>query len=134
MSIHRKGAGGGSCPWRSAQILTGGAPNTGELWHSLVMTDDSIEHTTLRIRIEGAVQGVGYRDFVISNARLMGVSGWVRNRADGSVEALVSAQNDTVEKLVGLCIKGPPGARVANVELHKADAPSETGFRRRPTL
>jgi acylphosphatase len=98
------------------------------------MTDESDDITTLRLRIEGSVQGVGYRDFVIASARELAVNGWIRNRSDGTVEALVSAPNATVEKLVGLCMKGPPGARVANVELHKAEPPAETGFRRRPTL
>jgi acylphosphatase len=98
------------------------------------MADESDEITTLRLRIEGSVQGVGYREFVMSSARELAVDGWVRNRSDGTVEALVSADNAVVEKLVGLCMRGPPGARVANVELHKAEPPPEKGFRRRPTL
>jgi acylphosphatase len=98
------------------------------------MTDESNEITTLRLRIEGSVQGVGYRDFVMMSARDLGVDGWIRNRSDGTVEALVSAPNSLVEKLVGLCMRGPPGARIGNVELHKAEPPTETGFRRRPTL
>src|SRR5271167_2621738 len=98
------------------------------------MADESDEITTLRLRIEGSVQGVGYRDFVMASARELAVDGWIRNRSDGTVEVLVSAANTAVEKLVGFCMKGPPGARVANVELHKAEPPAETGFRRRPTL
>lgn len=96
------------------------------------MSDDNFTH--LRLRIEGYVQAVGYRNFVISEATRLGVSGWIRNRSDGTVEALVSGPNAAVETLVGLCMKGPPGARIGNVELHKAEPSGENGFRRRPSL
>jgi acylphosphatase len=96
------------------------------------MSEDDFTH--LRLRIEGFVQAVGYRNFVIVEANKLGVDGWVRNRADGTVEALVSGPNAAVETLVGLCMKGPPGSTVKNVELHKAEAPNERGFRRRPSL
>src|SRR5438046_2816606 len=54
------------------------------------MTDDKGEPTTLRLRIEGFVQAVGYRNFMITEATRLGLDGWVRNRSDGTVEALVS--------------------------------------------
>ena len=92
------------------------------------------ELTHLRLRIEGKVQGIGYRDYVVGEAARLGVDGWIRNRGDGTVEALVSGPNAMVELLVGLCMKGSPGATVRDVELHKAEAPAEKGFRRRPTL
>ena len=98
------------------------------------MSDDHNELTHLRLRIEGFVQAVGYRNFVISEALRLGVDGWIRNRSDGTVEVLVSGPNAAVETLVGLCMKGPPGSRVGNVELHKAEAPEEKGFRRRPSV
>jgi acylphosphatase len=98
------------------------------------MTDESDAITTLRLRIEGSVQGVGYREFVLAHARELEVDGWIRNRSDGTVEALVSAPNATAEKLIAFCIKGPPAARVANVDMHQAEPPAEKGFRRRPTL
>jgi acylphosphatase len=94
----------------------------------------SDEDTHLRLRIEGFVQAVGYRNFVIAEATRLGVDGWIRNRADGTVEALVSGPNKAVETLVGLCMKGPPGSTVRNVELHKAEPAPEKGFRRRPSL
>jgi acylphosphatase len=96
------------------------------------MSDDDFTH--LRLRIEGYVQAVGYRNFVISEATRLGVDGWIRNRSDGTVEALVSGPNASVETLVGLCMKGPPGARIGNVEMHRAEAPATKGFHRRPSL
>ncbi|HXC56263.1 MAG TPA: acylphosphatase [Rhizomicrobium sp.] len=95
------------------------------------MSDDL---THLRLRIEGFVQAVGYRNYVIGEATRLGVDGWIRNRADGTVEILVSGPNAAVETLVGLCMKGPPGANVRDVEMHKAEAPADKGFRRRPSL
>ena len=97
------------------------------------MSDES-EITTLRLRIEGFVQAVGYRNFIIDEARRLGVDGWVRNRSDGTVEALASGNTKTVEAFVAVCMRGPSGASVKNVELHKADAPSERGFHRRPSV
>jgi len=97
------------------------------------MSEDS-DLTHLRLRIEGFVQSVGYRNFVIAEATRLSLDGWVRNRGDGTVEVLVSGPNAAVEAMVGLCMKGPPGATVRNVELHKAEAPGEKGFKRRPSL
>jgi acylphosphatase len=96
------------------------------------MSDDGFTH--LRLRIEGFVQVVGYRNFVISEAARLGVDGWIRNRSDGTVEALVSGPNKNVETLIALCMKGPPGSTVHNVEMHKAEPAEERGFRRRPSL
>jgi len=96
------------------------------------MSDDDFTH--LRLRIEGFVQTVGYRNYVIGEATRLGVDGWVRNRADGTVEALVSGPNKNVETLIALCMKGPPGSTIRNVEMHKADPAEEKGFRRRPSL
>jgi acylphosphatase len=90
--------------------------------------------TSLRLRIEGAVQGVGYRAFAAGEARKLGLDGWVRNRSDGTVEALVSGETQPVEAFVAACMRGPPGAQVKNIELHKAEPPREKGFRSRPTL
>ncbi len=96
------------------------------------MSDDDFTH--LRLRIEGRVQAVGYRDYVVAEATRLGVDGWIRNRNDGTVEALVSGPNKAVETLVGLCMRGAPGAVVKDVEMHKAEAATEKGFQRRPTL
>ena len=96
------------------------------------MSDDELTH--LRLRIEGKVQGIGYRDYLVGEATRLGVDGWIRNRSDGTVEALVSGANKAVEALVGLCMRGSPGATVRDVELHKAEPATEKGFRRRPTV
>jgi acylphosphatase len=95
---------------------------------------DDKDVSALRLRIEGVVQGVGYRAFVASEARRLGLDGWVRNRSDGTVEALVSGETQKVEALIAACARGPAGARVQNVDLHKAEPPSERGFRQRSTL
>lgn len=92
------------------------------------------EITTLRLRIEGLVQGVGFRAFVADEARRLGLDGWVRNRADRTVEALVTGGTKSIEAFVAACMRGPAGARVHNVELHNAEPPVEPGFRQRPTL
>jgi acylphosphatase len=92
------------------------------------MADEEL--TSLRLKIEGFVQSVGYRHFTITEARRLGVDGWVRNCFDGTVEVLVSGPNQTVEAFVGLCMRGPSGARVTGVEIHKAEPPAEKGFRR----
>lgn len=95
---------------------------------------DETEITTLRLRIEGFVQAVGYRNFAIEEACKLGLDGWIRNRSDGTVEALASGNTKTVEAFVAICMRGPPGARVTNVDLHPADPPAERGFRRRPSV
>ena len=66
--------------------------------------------------VTGKVQGVFFRAETQRAARRFGVSGWVRNRADGSVEAVVEGVRDDVEKLVQWCHTGSPSARVARVE------------------
>ena len=94
--------------------------------------DDDLTH--LRLRIEGFVQSVGYRHFAIAEARKLARDGWVRNCADGTVEVLVSGPNKAVETFVGLCMRGPPGSRVTNVELHRAEPPQVKGFNRERSL
>jgi len=70
---------------------------------------------TLRLRITGRVQGVGYRDAMRDEALRQGTRGWVRNRRDGSVEALVQGTEAAVDALVAWARRGPPAARVAEV-------------------
>ncbi len=95
---------------------------------------DEDDLTSLRLRIEGFVQAVGYRNFAIAEATKLGLDGWIRNRSDGTVEALISGETKKVEAFVGACMRGPTGSRVANVELHKAEPPAEKGFRRRSSM
>lgn len=67
--------------------------------------------------IRGTVQGVFYRATARDTARSLGVTGWVRNRPDGSVEAVVEGEANAVEKMIAWCQKGPPMASVSEVEV-----------------
>jgi acylphosphatase len=95
---------------------------------------DAPELTSLRLRIEGFVQAVGYRNFVIAQAEKLGLDGWIRNRSDGTVEVLVSGETKAVEAIVAACMRGPEGSRVKVVELHNSEPPQENGFHRRPSV
>ncbi|UFN51147.1 acylphosphatase [Roseomonas sp. OT10] len=86
-----------------------------------------------RLRIRGRVQGVGYRDWLLGTARAHGLAGWVRNRLDGSVEALLSGDEDAVREVVNACRRGPPLARVDELDESFADPPDGPGFLRQPT-
>jgi acylphosphatase len=66
------------------------------------------------------VQGVGFRWFVREKARRLGLSGWVRNVADGSVEVVASGEQGQIDLLMGELKKGPPGAVVDRIELESA--------------
>jgi acylphosphatase len=96
------------------------------------MSEDGI--TSLRLRVEGFVQSVGFRHFAMSEARKLSLDGWVRNRSDGTVEVLVSGTAKAVEAYVAVCARGPEGSRVTNIGLHNAEPPAEKGFYRRPSL
>ncbi len=84
-----------------------------------------------RVVIAGRVQGVGYRDWMVSEARSLGVAGWVRNRADGTVEALVYGETDAVEELLRACRVGPRLAAVSRIEEEWDEPPAGPGFIRR---
>lgn len=92
----------------------------------------------LRLLITGRVQGVGYRDLVRSEAEARGLAGWVRNRRDGSVEAVVSGAAESIEDFIAACWRGPPAARVGDIQCEAlepagADLPA-AGFAVRPTV
>jgi acylphosphatase len=72
--------------------------------------------TIRQVTIRGRVQGVGYRAWVEHRARAHGLEGWVRNRRDGSVEALFAGPADVVSDIIALCRRGPSSARVEAVE------------------
>jgi acylphosphatase len=89
---------------------------------------------TVRLRIEGRVQGVGYRVFVERNAGALGLDGWVRNRRDGGVEAVVSGDVAAIDEMIARCRVGPPASRVDRVEVLADDEVVAPGFVVKPTV
>nr|WP_294526133.1 acylphosphatase [uncultured Rhodopila sp.] len=78
--------------------------------------------------IAGRVQGVGYRVWMMQKATALGLSGWVRNRADGKVEALIAGDMAAVEEMSRACRRGPRLAEVSSIDEEMADPPEELGF------
>ena len=74
-----------------------------------------------RVVVHGFVQGVFFRDSTRQRARQHGVTGWVRNRGDGAVEAVFEGEPDAVERLVAFCREGPHGAQVDRVEVDEEE-------------
>jgi acylphosphatase len=81
-----------------------------------------------RVVVHGFVQGVFFRDSVRRHALTAGVTGWVRNNRDGTVEAVFEGEDVAVERLVGFCRDGPRGARVDRVEVHIEEPEELQGF------
>ena len=91
---------------------------------------------TRHLRIEGRVQGVGYRATLAAAAESAGISGWVRNRRDGSVEAVVQGSPDAIEAILAWARRGPPAARVVRVGMQPAQGELDRhylGFEQLPT-
>ena len=88
---------------------------------------------TRHLSIRGRVQGVGYRDALCRQAERLGVRGWVRNRGDGSVEALAQGSAAALDALIAWAERGPPLASVTELRAEERDdMPQEGGFARRP--
>jgi acylphosphatase len=77
----------------------------------------------LRAHILGQVQRVGFRMFVVDNAQVLGLEGWVRNMRDGGVEILASGPEERVLALLEICKEGPPLAEVTGIEAAPEDTP-----------
>jgi acylphosphatase len=78
--------------------------------------------------ITGRVHGVGYRAWMVDKATELGVSGWVRNRPDGAVEALIAGDVASVEEMSRLCRRGPRLAEVSSIAEDLAEPPEDPGF------
>ena len=78
---------------------------------------------TVHVVVTGRVQGVGYRAWTADEAERRGLAGWVRNRRDGSVEAVFAGDAAAVEAMLMACSEGPPAALVSNVEVSEAREP-----------
>ena len=94
------------------------------------MSDETV---TRQLRIHGLVQGVYYRQSMIDAARRLGLQGWVRNRADGSVEALAQGGAPAVQGLVDWARRGPPQALVERVDVADAEPQTLPPFEQRAT-
>ena len=85
-----------------------------------------------RLVIAGRVQGVGFRAWMAEQALALGLAGWVRNRVDGTVEALIAGDVAAVEEMARLCRRGPRMAEVVSIDEELADPPDHPGFHQGP--
>ncbi len=84
--------------------------------------------------ITGQVQGVGFRDWLVRQARALHIDGWVRNLGTDKVEALLAGEPAAVEECLRACRRGPPLASVASITDNIADPPQDPGFIKRPSI
>ena len=87
---------------------------------------------TKLIRLHGRVQGVFYRESMCRKAAELGVTGWVRNRRDGSVEAMLQGDEETVQRMLEWARRGPEMAQITDMEVEQGSG-SFTGFERLDT-
>ena len=85
-------------------------------------------------RIHGSVQGVFYRAWAIGEAQALGLTGWVRNRSDGTVELAAWGSDEALDALLVRCRQGPPEARVERIETAEAEGEAPADFRKAPTV
>ncbi|MDK9721637.1 MAG: acylphosphatase [Rhodospirillales bacterium] len=88
---------------------------------------------SVHVRISGRVQGVWFRGWTVEQARRLGLKGWVRNRADGTVEAVFQGSDAAVEAMLKLCREGPPSARVGGVTVEPSSLRDFDDFQQQPT-
>ncbi len=89
---------------------------------------------TLRITIAGRVQGVGFRYWMHDEATALDLSGWVRNRRDGSVEAVISGPSDNIDAMLARCRRGPAAARVDDIAVTDSNDTAPSPFEIRVTV
>jgi acylphosphatase len=91
-------------------------------------------HKAVRVSISGCVQGVWFRGWTVDQARSRSLDGWVRNRADGTVEAIFVGPVDLVDEMVAACHEGPPAADVVEVTVTPAMGLVVSGFHQKPSI
>ncbi len=101
--------------------------------------DDEIERMALHVRIRGTVQGVYFRGWIVEQATRRGLRGWVRNRSDGSVEAVFAGEMEAVRAMAKSCWQGPPAAKVSHIvqipgEFKPTDEDFPQDFKQLPTV
>ena len=92
------------------------------------MASAGLSRRTVHVRVEGRVQGVGYRAWVVDAAGSLSLDGWVRNRRDGAVEAVFGGAPDQVADMLKQCERGPSLARVTQVRIVEEGFGVEPGF------
>ena len=97
------------------------------------MAKNEQHRRSVRVRIEGRVQGVGFRYWAERVARELGLDGWVRNRRDGGVEAVFSGPADDVGEMLDRCREGPASAAVTSVRIVEEGGEAPDGFEVLPT-
>lgn len=88
---------------------------------------------TVKVVVSGRVQGVWFRAWTEQQARALRLDGWVRNRRDGTVEAVLAGEAEVVESMIRALWEGPPLAQVTAVDRFEHGAPVEPGFAVKPT-
>ncbi len=88
---------------------------------------------SIHLSITGRVQGVWYRGWTNQQANALNLDGWVRNRTDGSVEAVFSGNQEGVDNMLILCYDGPPSARVDSIIIDTLSERPPAGFHLKPT-
>ena len=89
----------------------------------------ALERTTYRVRVTGRVQGVCFRDWIKIQACRLQISGWVRNRRDGSVEALISGSPENIREMLSVFEVGPSAAHVTSIRLKVCGPPLDLSFK-----
>ena len=93
-----------------------------------------MNQVSVRVRITGRVQGVGYRGWTVRVAVVLGLSGWVRNRSDGSVEAVFQGGQNQIDQMIDKLYQGPSGAVVSCVTINYEKPQKNSGFKQISTL
>ena len=90
--------------------------------------------TTRHLIISGRVQGVWFRGWTAKQAEVLNVRGWIRNRVNGTVEAVFVGSQHQVDEMINRCHSGPPLGRVDHIDVTPAEDEGFVGFEKRPTV